>query len=260
MGHGDTSVWVGNKQQPPHYSYCTEAYDRVQLIYVEEGCLFFRGHKADEIALRPHMLALLCPGDRFALACGDVGYRGFFVITQGGDTASLAGKSITGLADRSVRLMAELLRRHMAAPVPESREVLAGLGWALIWEVLALARQRAPRAAPEWADAVRTMLELNLGTGISVAEALATLGMSSRQLGRHFREHFGTSPKAYQSLLRADEARRMLVETQMDVTSIAMELGYSSSQHFASQFRRLTGCTPTAYRRNPGGAEHPGRT
>jgi len=48
----------------------------------------------------------------------------------------------------------------------------------------------------------------------------------------------------------------LLAATPMEITSIAIELGYSSSQRFAAQFRRMVGRTPSEYRRN--NVNHPG--
>ena len=49
--------------------------------------------------------------------------------------------------------------------------------------------------------------------------------------------------------LRIERARLLLAETDMPITMIAADLGYSSSQHFATSFRRDTGTTPSRYRR-----------
>jgi AraC-like DNA-binding protein len=251
MRHTDLTYKITDKRQTAGYSFNTNDYDRVQLIYVLEGCLHYEGHKPDnKIDLGPNMLVLLRRGDRFRLSCTEEGYRGLGVLVDGGREQALTGWSVTASADRPVRLLTEMILRHMAAPVSESVHVLPGLGQALIWEALALSRERDQRPAHEWAEAVRTVLELHAGAGIAVSDALASLPLSSRQLCRHFRERYGTSPKAYQNLMRIDEARRMLLETQMEITAISVELGYSSSQHFASQFRRLVGCAPSAYRRD----------
>ena len=40
----------------------------------------------------------------------------------------------------------------------------------------------------------------------------------------------------------------LLVETAASVTEIAMELGYSSAEHFSGAFRRFYGLSPRAYR------------
>lgn len=48
---------------------------------------------------------------------------------------------------------------------------------------------------------------------------------------------------------RAERARDLLTTTALSVTEIALETGFSSSQHLSTAFRRLTGSTPTDYRR-----------
>ncbi|QPK43583.1 helix-turn-helix transcriptional regulator [Streptomyces gardneri] len=45
-----------------------------------------------------------------------------------------------------------------------------------------------------------------------------------------------------------ERARLLLAETDLAITVIAMDLGYSSSQHFATAFRRETDTTPSRYR------------
>jgi AraC-like DNA-binding protein len=252
MGHHKSIYSVESKRQPSGYCFETEQYSECQLIYVTEGQLCFHGQEADaEAVLSPHGVVLLRPGGAFRLRCRDGGYRGFAVFMKGDVPRALRGEAVIGLADGAVRMLGGMIDRHVRAPVAESGEVLPGLARALVWEVLALVRERKRASVPDWADAVRTALEVNLGTALPVREVLASLPLSYRQLGRCFRDRYDTSPKVYQELLRIDEARRMLTATALDITCIATELGYSSSQHFASQFRRIAGCTPTAYRREP---------
>jgi AraC-like DNA-binding protein len=45
-----------------------------------------------------------------------------------------------------------------------------------------------------------------------------------------------------------EEAHRRLADTNEDITNIAHNLGFSSSQYFATVFRRETGMTPGEYR------------
>ena len=59
--------------------------------------------------------------------------------------------------------------------------------------------------------------------------------------------------------VRADVGGGASVETAASVTEIAMELGYSSAEHFSGAFRRFYGLSLRAYRsaapRFPGGIE-----
>jgi hypothetical protein len=50
---------------------------------------------------------------------------------------------------------------------------------------------------------------------------------------------------------RLSEAAKLLKETEHSITDIAFILGFSSTQHFATAFRRLMGQTPTNWRLNP---------
>jgi AraC family transcriptional regulator len=56
-------------------------------------------------------------------------------------------------------------------------------------------------------------------------------------------------PSQYQIKLRMETARRLLRETATSIVDIANEVGYSNPSHFAQQFRKETGSTPSEYRR-----------
>jgi two-component system response regulator YesN len=56
-------------------------------------------------------------------------------------------------------------------------------------------------------------------------------------------------PADYVSRQKVARATDLLRKTGMPVTQIATNLGYSSSQYFATAFRRYTGKTPSVARR-----------
>ena len=59
-----------------------------------------------------------------------------------------------------------------------------------------------------------------------------------------FKEKLGIPPAEYALRLRIAEARRRLAAGNATVTGVALDLGFSSSQYFASSFKRLTRITP----------------
>jgi len=61
----------------------------------------------------------------------------------------------------------------------------------------------------------------------------------------------GPSPSLYHTMLRMDEARRLLRETKRSVVDVALEVGYANPSHFARVFRRETGLSPRDYYRLP---------
>ena len=64
-----------------------------------------------------------------------------------------------------------------------------------------------------------------------------------------FHQSFGISPKEYILRKKINIAKQMLLEGE-SITTIAYNLGFSSSQNFATVFKRLTCLTPTNYRKN----------
>lgn len=63
-----------------------------------------------------------------------------------------------------------------------------------------------------------------------------------------FHHHFGITPKEYILRQKILLAKEMLLE-ETDITTIAFDLGFSSSQSFATTFKRLTCTTPSSYRK-----------
>jgi AraC-like DNA-binding protein len=45
-----------------------------------------------------------------------------------------------------------------------------------------------------------------------------------------------------------EQAKQRLAHTDLAITRLALDLGFNTSQHFASAFKRATGLTPSAWR------------
>ncbi|WP_271533453.1 helix-turn-helix domain-containing protein [Bradyrhizobium sp. CCBAU 25338] len=81
-------------------------------------------------------------------------------------------------------------------------------------------------------------------------DALASdAGLSRFHFCRAFKESTGLSPHAWLRQHRLEQAMNMLRESDDPVVSIAAALGYSSQTAFAAAFRKLTGETPSEWRR-----------
>jgi AraC family transcriptional regulator len=92
-------------------------------------------------------------------------------------------------------------------------------------------------------------VEDTLGQPIKLRELAALAGISARHFERAFRQSTGSSPHAYVMERRLHMARDLLVnQTELPIEQIALRLGFSSSSHFSSAFRR-TGLTPTEFRK-----------
>jgi AraC family transcriptional regulator len=84
---------------------------------------------------------------------------------------------------------------------------------------------------------------------VSLAALAADAGLSRFHFCRAFKESTGLSPHAWLRQHQLEQAMNMLRDTDVSVVSVAAALGYSSQTAFAAAFRKLTGETPSDWRR-----------
>jgi len=252
-GHMRTFA-AGLKIQPPSYSFSSRDYEQFQLIYISEGRLYFR-QDGEEKKLTPGYALVLRAGSAFDLRTdGKSGYRGIFFAQYCNLQPDFHGRAAACLATPLMRQLAEAMREEAAAPGSGADEVLLGLGQSLAWLAVrqttcALTARDGREYERYWAERARQCLDANLFTGLGAQTILAEFSLSYRQLARHFHLTYGQSPKQYLVTARLHEAERYLTETSLPITAIAYELGYPSSQHFAAQFAKHRGLSPSACRK-----------
>jgi AraC family transcriptional regulator len=84
---------------------------------------------------------------------------------------------------------------------------------------------------------------------VSLAALASDAGLSRFHFCRAFKESTGLSPHAWLRQQRLDQAMNMLRETNASIESVAAELGYASQTAFTAAFKKLTGETPSDWRR-----------
>jgi AraC family transcriptional regulator len=84
---------------------------------------------------------------------------------------------------------------------------------------------------------------------VSLAALASDADLSRFHFCRAFKESTGLSPHAWLRQHRLEQAMNMLRDTDTSVASVAAELGYASQTAFAAAFRKLTGETPSDWRR-----------
>jgi AraC-like DNA-binding protein len=67
-------------------------------------------------------------------------------------------------------------------------------------------------------------------------------------LSHLFTKHTGLNLKHFHQLIRLRAAKRVLAETTLSVTDVALECGYDSLGTFASTFKKAVGLTPSEFR------------
>lgn len=97
-------------------------------------------------------------------------------------------------------------------------------------------------------NAAMTLLVARVADKLSMSELVSELGTNERHLNECFRQHTDMTVFVWLREQRLREARRLLAETQLDIASIAEQLGYHSQSHFSNAFHERSGISPREYR------------
>ncbi|MHC5308343.1 GlxA family transcriptional regulator [Bartonella sp. LJL80] len=79
---------------------------------------------------------------------------------------------------------------------------------------------------------------------VPVDRLMLDLGLTRRQIERHFRTEMKISPARYYMRLRLERARLLLQHMDMPIIEIAIASGFSSASHFSKSYREVYGCSP----------------
>ncbi len=123
-----------------------------------------------------------------------------------------------------MQMVGFLSRRYAASPSPDAGNLL-GIG-----EVIGF-------------------LEHHYAEVITLDQLTEIAGMSKSSLLRAFRRALGVTPIDYLLRTRIDRAKELLRASEQSITDIAFDCGFRDSNYFSRQFRKATGASPSAYRR-----------
>jgi AraC-like DNA-binding protein len=111
------------------------------------------------------------------------------------------------------------------------------------------------RAVPELLDVVLELIDRDDGDANESLSSIAQkIGVSARSLQSLLRQH-GTSYSNMIEECRLKAATRRLADPAVPLAEIALDTGYASQTQFTRAFKRWTGLTPGAYRRQLGQGE-----
>ena len=92
-------------------------------------------------------------------------------------------------------------------------------------------------------------MESNYSSPLTLDELAHFSCMSKYHLSREFKKYIGFSPNQYLIELRLSEAKLMLETTSIPAYKIGAAVGIADENNFISLFRKKTGMTPSAYRK-----------
>lgn len=103
--------------------------------------------------------------------------------------------------------------------------------------------------SPTHIRTLRAAIWDQLHTKLTIAQLAELVNLSPFHFARMFKLSFGTSPAHYITRARIEKTRALL-QGQHSLAEISALVGFNQQSHMSAQFKKATGFTPAAYRRD----------
>lgn len=101
-------------------------------------------------------------------------------------------------------------------------------------------------------QAAKDYIDAHSAEKFSLQAIASSLFVNGSYLLRTFKVHTGSTLLAYHNAVRCEKAKALLLNPAKSISQVGEEVGFVSSSHFSHIFRKVTGLTPTEYRRESG--------
>jgi AraC-like DNA-binding protein len=235
-------------------------HDEIQIIVPLAGRMHIHGGGSDYL-IGPEWACLVEPGTQHGFNCLD-GQQRFLAIFAPADwldglrlalgtTPSPAGGLLVA-HDVGIWRQGEQIAAELREARPWQQRALAAsidlLGIQFLRAMTPMAPPTPTVAEPRVLRAVDALLH-RYAEDLTVEALASELAMSPRHFERCFKQAIGASPKKFLIEVRIGAGKELLRTSKHSVVEIALAVGFNTASHFSETFQRLTGQTPSDYRR-----------
>ncbi len=90
-----------------------------------------------------------------------------------------------------------------------------------------------------------SLMRSELFEPLSIQELAKSVNMSTSSFHRHFKNMIAMSPIQYRKMQRLQEAKRLMISENMDVSGAAFYVGYESISQFSREYSKYFGLPPS---------------
>ena len=264
------------KNQAIHlHSFPQSVSECIRIYYVNEGK--FEWNINDEsYILYPGDVSLIMPSEKFGsekgvLEIGSISWI-HIKIQNHGNNELLSGKwsSLSETESQAISKVLLMNTMPVLSKLPEAGRILRyihdeifnqEIGYTtranqLIDELFITITRHLTKQNNRARDFPKVFMQLeqalrqNLSQQWTVEEMAAIAGMGTTLFNEKVKSYTGFTPLNYLINIRISEAIKLLKKKDVSITDIALDTGFYSSQHFSTTFKKLTGYTPSEFRKN----------
>ncbi|MCK1346358.1 AraC family transcriptional regulator [Bradyrhizobium sp. CW11] len=133
------------------------------------------------------------------------------------------------------------------------------LGLLLLWELPSAANPKYTLPSPARGGLtalqlkrIKEFVDAHISKGIAISELASLVGLSPFHFIRAFKRSVGLSPYQYVLSERIGLAKEMLSRRDLSIADVALAVGFSDASQLNRVFVKLTGITPSVFRRENG--------
>lgn len=163
-------------------------------------------------------------------------------------TIILSGYDEFKYAQQAVRLGAKdyILKPVMAVEILKKLNQTADKFIGKEWEK---EEAQEPADVNQAAGIAKRYMEAHYYESLSLENVAEKVGISPGYLSTLFTRTFGYGFIDCLNQIRVDHARPYLIQTRLKTYEIAYKVGFQDEKYFSRVFRKITGCTPSEYRK-----------
>lgn len=256
-----------------HYTFPGEKHDFWELVYIDKGEILVNANSEEFLASSGDLL-FHAPNEWHTLRANGVSAANVMILSF-----RCLSQAMQSFVNRRIKLSAtekNLLRNILSEsqnafsspldnPYDNSlqRAENTPIGSEQLIEVyltqllLLLLRQtekpssvdRKSGSAP-MLDAIIAYMEQNVSKKLSLEILASEFHVSTSYIKRLFAQYKQTGAIHYFTLIKIDQAKQLLRESNLDISKIAEMLGYDNIYYFSNQFKKIRGMSPMEYRRS----------
>lgn len=259
--------WLGNKELDivqcgheacePGHEYGPAVRNHFLIHFIISGCGTFR-NSLGEYKLEEGDLFFIAPGE-LTLYRADVKrpwtyvWLGF-VGSKSEELTAEAGLSTacpTAHCPSCAGIFRDMVTEIDLLPARFSGRAMALRAGGELLRALAQLTSRLPEPPepPGFSEDVAAFIRSNISSSMSVTQLAADFGYTRTYFSTRFKKEAGQTPVQFLMDCRISAARRLLIETNLNIAHVARSVGYTDALLFSRQFKARTGLSPTTLRR-----------
>lgn len=230
-----------------------------QLVYITKGRGLFSSETTPEKQVCKGRLMVLYPGQWHTYhPYQQTGWNEYYIGFEGPAADNMLREGFfskenqvleVGLNEELVTLFARALEVAESDKI-SAQQYLAGIVSHMLGLILSVSKNKIFEMGDidQKIEQAKIIMNENLFKDIDPEELAMKLNISYSWFRKVFKDYTGYAPAKYFQELKLRKAKQLLVGTSQSVKEISYLLGYKSTEHFFSLFKKRTGFTPLEYR------------